>query len=203
MVDSRDWFGRLRDWAIRRKDSPNDGGSDAAPVDNFSACLAVTLHHEGGWSDHPKDPGKATNQGVTLKTYSEYLKRQATADELRRITNGELQEIYRGNYWRGSACDRLPSGVDLVVFDMAVNAGPGKAIQLLQSVLHVPIDGRMGPQTLGAVEKSHPLHLIQAYSEERRRYYKSRPMVSVFGKGWLRRTDEVEKEAITMAEKEK
>lgn len=203
MVNRGNRLGWLRDWALGRKNSPNDGGSDAAPVDNFPACLEITLHHEGGWSDHPKDPGKATNQGVTLKTYSEYLKRQATADELRRITNGELQEIYRGNYWRGSACDRLPRGVDLVVFDMAVNAGPGKAIQLLQSVLHVPIDGRMGPQTLGAVEKSNPLHLIRAYSEERRRYYKSRPMVSVFGKGWLRRTDEVEKEAITMAEKAK
>jgi len=164
--------------------------------DRFAACLPVILHHEGGWADHPKDPGGATKKGVNLATYSKYLGRQATKDELRNISDADIQQIYRSLYWNRAACDQLPTGVDLVVFDMAVNSGPGRAVKLLQEIVGSTPDGGIGPQTLAAVAKQNPLSLIEQYSEARRVFYKSLGAYVTFGKGWLRRTDEVEAEAI-------
>jgi len=163
---------------------------------NFEKALAVVLHHEGGWADHKDDPGGATMRGITLKTFSDWLKRPATKDELRNISDADLQDIYRKLYWDRIAGDRLPSGVDLVVFDMAVNAGPGRAIKLLQEVVGSTPDGAIGPQTLAAVAKQNPLSIIRQYSDARREYYKGLAIYVTFGRGWLRRTDEVEAEAI-------
>ena len=137
-------------------------------------------------------------KGVTLATYSKYLGRQATKDELRNISDADLQEIYRRLYWDRAACDQLPVGVDLVVFDMAVNSGPGRAVKLLQEAVGSTPDGGIGPQTLAAVAKQDPLSLIRQYSEARRVFYKSLGAYVTFGKGWLRRVDEVEAEAIKM-----
>jgi len=137
-------------------------------------------------------------KGVTLATYSKYLGRQATKDELRNISDADIQQIYRSLYWDRAACDQLFSGVDLVVFDMAVNAGPGRAVKLLQEIVGSTPDGGIGPQTLAAVAKQNPLSLIEQYSEARRVFYKSLGAYVTFGKGWLRRVDEVEAEAIKM-----
>jgi len=164
--------------------------------DRFAACLPVILHHEGGWADHPKDPGGATMKGVTLATYSKYLGRPAGKDELRNISDADLQQIYHSLYWDRASCARLPVGVDLCVFDMAVNAGPGRAVKLLQETVGSAADGAIGPETLAAVAKQNPLHLIRQYSEARRVFYKSLGAYVTFGRGWLRRTDEVEAEAI-------
>lgn len=163
--------------------------------DNFPKALAVVLHHEGGWADHPKDPGGATMKGVTLATYSKFLGRDATKEELRNISDAELQQIYRDLYWNRAACDRLPSGLDLAVFDMAVNAGPGRAAKILQAVLGVTADGAIGPKTLAMVESRPTTDLIREFSDAREEFYKGLPIYATFGKGWLRRVDEVESEA--------
>jgi lysozyme family protein len=164
----------------------------------FPHALKTILHHEGGWADHPKDPGGATMKGVTLNTYSKFIGRDATKDELKAISDEQLEQIYRSLYWNRAACDQLPTGVDLVVFDMAVNSGPGRAVKLLQEIVGSTPDGGIGPQTLTAVAKQNPLSLIKQYSEARRVFYKSLGAYITFGKGWLRRVDEVEAEAIKM-----
>lgn len=163
--------------------------------DNFPKALATVLHHEGGWADHPKDPGGATMKGVTLATYSKFLGRDATKEELRNISDAELEQIYRDLYWNRAACDQLPTGLDLAVFDMAVNAGPGRAAKILQGVLGVTADGVIGPKTL-AMTKTRPVtDLIREFSDAREEFYKGLPIYATFGKGWLRRVDEVETEA--------
>ena len=166
----------------------------------FPHALKTILHHEGGWADHPKDPGGATMKGVTLNTYSKFIGRDATKDELKAISDEQLEQIYRSLYWNRAACDQLPTGVDLVVFDMAVNSGPGRAVKLLQEIVGVPADGGLGPRTLAAVAEQDALSLIRQYSEERRKFYKSLKTFEVFGRGWLRRVDEVEAKAKDMAE---
>lgn len=167
-------------------------------MERFSACLPIILHHEGGWSDHPKDSAGATMKGVTLATFSKFLGRPSSKDELREISDGQIKQIYHSLYWVRASCDRFPVGVDLLVFDMAVNAGPGRAIKLLQETVGSAADGAVGPETLAAVAKQNPLHLIRQYSEARRAFYKSLGAYVTFGRGWLRRTDEVEAEAIKM-----
>ena len=40
--------------------------------DNFDECLKMLLHHEGGYVNHPKDPGGETNLGVTKRVYEKW-----------------------------------------------------------------------------------------------------------------------------------
>ena len=167
--------------------------------DSFPKALQIVLHHEGGWADHPKDPGGATMKGVTLVTFSKHLNRPATKDELKNITDAQLHEIYEGGYWNRASCHLLPAGVDLVVFDMAVNGGPGRAAKILQEVVGVTPDGGIGPKTLAAVAAKPAINIIVGFSEARRDFYRSLPTFQTFGKGWLRRVDEVEAEALKMA----
>ena len=165
---------------------------------NFSEALAHTLRFEGGWANHPNDPGGATMKGVTHKTYASYLGRDVgnvSHDELRAIPDAHLADIYRTRYWNACRCDELPDGLDMAVFDTAVNTGPAQATRLLQRIVGVPADGAIGPKTLAAVNEyvaAHGLHqLIEAYTEARHNFYRLLPTYVHFGEGWRRRADSV------------
>jgi len=162
---------------------------------NFSEALAHTLKHEGGWSHHPNDPGGATMKGITHKTYTRYLGRDVTHEELRSIPDDHLADIYRQHYWDACHCDALPDGLDLAVFDTAVNTGPAQAARLLQRIVGVPADGAIGPKTLAAVHdyiEVHGLHaLIEAYTEARQNFYRLLPTYVHFGEGWRKRAENV------------
>ena len=131
---------------------------------NFLEALAHTLRFEGGWAHHPNDPGGATMKGVTHKTYADYLGRAVTHDELREIPEEHLADIYRKRYWDTCRCSDLPDGLDLVVFDTAVNTGPAQAARLLQRIVGVPADGGIGPKTIAAVNDY--VHGVDRYFEE-------------------------------------
>jgi lysozyme family protein len=157
---------------------------------NFEASLAHVLKHEGGWADHPADPGGATMKGVTLKTYSDWLSRQATKDELRNIPAEHLRTIYKARFWDAVRGDELPSGLDYVVFDMAVNSGPGRAARMLQAAVGVTPDGSIGPKTLAAVNAQDPSTLIATFQRNRQHFLEDLPTFGTFGKGWTRRVTE-------------
>lgn len=165
---------------------------------NFEPCLKFVLHHEGLWSDDPRDPGGATMKGVTLAVYREYLGRDASKDELRNIPDSHLHDLYRSRYWSKVRCDDLPAGVDLVVFDMAVNSGVGRAAKILQRCVGATEDGVIGPKTMALITDVPARQMIIRFSEQRRMFYKSLKAFETFGKGWLRRTDECEAQAIDM-----
>jgi len=161
---------------------------------NFKDSLKFTLSQEGGWSDHPADPGGATMKGVTLKTYSEYLGRPASKQELRAIPDNHLENIYRKKYWDKVRGDDLPRGMDLCVFDFAVNSGPSRAIKILQALCKAKPDGIIGPATLKAVNDwfidAAPSISIDEYQHARQHYLEAIPTFSTFGKGWTRRVKE-------------
>ena len=57
---------------------------------NFERALAVVLRFEGGWSNHPRDPGGATMKGVTQKVYDRWRsKRGEPTQSVRTITEVE------------------------------------------------------------------------------------------------------------------
>lgn len=155
--------------------------------ENFARSLDLVLQSEGGWSDHPSDPGGATMKGITMDVYRRYKQRTVTKQELRNITQAEIEEIYQDGYWTPSHCDDLPGGVDYLVFDFAVNAGPGRAAKTLQAALGVTQDGLIGPVTMAQVNASDPAALIASYSVAKERFYRSLPTFGVFGTGWLNR----------------
>lgn len=164
---------------------------------NFAQALSEVLRHEGGWADHPKDPGGATMKGVTLATYRRY-RPGATKAQLRTITDAELQRIYREGYWDKVRGDALPSGLDLALFDFAVNSGPSRAAIYLQTILGVAPDGKVGPITLKAIEKHSAATLINELSSQRLAFLERLSTWPTFGKGWARRVAEVRAKALAM-----
>lgn len=165
---------------------------------NFPACLELVLKHEGGWADHPRDPGGATMKGVTLAVYQTYLGRKVSKEELRNIPQEHLMDIYKSLYWDKAKCDDLASGVDLVVFDMAVNAGVSRSARILQRCVGAVPDGVIGPRTMALVNGIPAKDIIVKFSDGRENFYKSLPTFDTFGRGWLRRTEECEENALSM-----
>ena len=166
--------------------------------DNFERCLAITLKHEGGWADHPQDPGGATMKGVTIGTYSQWLGRKATKAELRAIPEAHLRAIYRRNYWDKVRGDDLPAGLDLVAFDGAVNSGPARGARWLQMGLGVSADGRVGVQTIAAANAAEPLPVVLRAIDARMAFLRGLKTWQTFGNGWLRRLVEIQAAAQAM-----
>jgi lysozyme family protein len=165
---------------------------------DFDHCVALVMEKEGGYSDHPQDKGGPTNFGITLRTYAEFHEipeSTVTAETIKNLSQDEAKEIYRAKYWTAACCDDLPSGVNLMVFDFAVNAGVRTSIKILQEIAHVTVDGSIGPITLAAVRTCEPKDLITRFADLRLAYYRSLENFNVFGKGWTARTFAVREEA--------
>ncbi|MFO0522247.1 MAG: glycoside hydrolase family 108 protein [bacterium] len=167
---------------------------------NFDACLAAVLKHEGGFVNHPKDPGGATNFGVTQATYDAYrADKKLPRKSVRFIAKAEVADIYRTRYWDAVRGDDLPSGIDYAVFDFGVNSGPFRAVQFLQRLLGVADDGQIGPVTLAAVRKRGAASLVTALCDARLSWLKTLSTFSTFGKGWTRRVQEVREMGLRLA----
>jgi lysozyme family protein len=167
--------------------------------ENFDKSLALILKHEGGYVDHPQDPGGATMKGITLATFTEFKGRAMSKEELRAISDADVRAIYKSRYWDAVRADDLKPGVDLLAFDMAVNKGVGRAAKLMQRAAGVTEDGALGPKSMAAINALDAADFIAKVSEARRDFYKSLKTFATFGKGWLRRVDETEKEALHAA----
>lgn len=165
--------------------------------DNFKACLAVTLSHEGGWSDHPSDPGGATMKGVTIGRYREYYPNASKAD-LRNISDAMLERIYRDDYWRAVSGDNLPYGVDLATFDAGVNSGPSRGAKWLQRAVGVVQDGIVGTDTLKAAILADGKAAIQRLCGYRLSFVQGLKTFAVFGRGWSRRIADIEARSVAM-----
>jgi hypothetical protein len=167
--------------------------------DRFDACFAMVLEQEGGFVNHADDPGGATSFGITLRTLSVFRDREATVDDVRNLTREEAREIYRANFWVPMRCADLPAGVDLMVFDFGVNAGPRRALRMLQKVVGVTQDGSIGPITLAAVNARRAADIVNDFSRERLDYYRSLENFASFGRGWTNRTEAVREAALRLA----
>ena len=166
---------------------------------NFLTCVTFTLAQEGGFTQDPRDPGGATNLGITLATLSAYRGETCTADDVKALAMDEAEDIYHANYWRPTRGDALPSGLDLMNFDFGVNAGPMCANRILQEALGVTADGTIGPETLGAAQRCDPLAVLPKMASLQGGHYKQLANYAVFGKGWDARTDRRLARALQMA----
>lgn len=166
---------------------------------NYPICLPKTLVHEGGWADHSKDPGGATMKGITIGTYQAWKGRKVTKAELRAISDEEVATIYRRNYWDKVAGDDLPSGLDYVAFDPAVNSGPSRGAKWLQKSLGVAQDGKIGAGTLAAARSQPAVPVIQRACAVRMGFLRGLRTWGTFGKGWSRRVADVEVFAVKLA----
>ena len=166
---------------------------------NYDASLARVLKHEGGYTNHPSDPGGPTNFGITIHDYRRYIKASGTAADVRDMQLADAAEIYRVRYWHALRCDELPAGVDYAVFDYGVNSGIGRAARVLQRLLGIGSGTTMTDAVVAAVSKASAAALIERLCDERLAFLKSLRTWPVFGAGWARRVADVRRDALAMA----
>jgi lysozyme family protein len=165
---------------------------------NLLPAMVALLKHEGGFSNHPADPGGMTMLGVTQRVWEEWVGHPVGEKEMRALTPEVVAPMYKQKYWDKIRGDDLPSGVDFAVFDCCVNSGSGRAAKILQKVLGLTQDGAIGPQTLLKATNVDSSKLIADYNAERLAFMMALPTWNTFGKGWSRRVAEVTHEASTM-----
>jgi lysozyme family protein len=184
----------------------------AAPVASIESAyvrsVANVLVSEGGarYTNHPADPGGPTKYGVTLRDVRAYIKANATAEDVRALTQPQAEAIYHDKYWlhRCIRGDLLPAGLDYALFDYGVNAGPNRAGLVLRRILAVNTDRcDVSDGLMLQVLAKDPVALIRAVSAERRRFYDrlvaQRSSMTVFKSGWMNRVTSVERIALKMA----
>lgn len=169
-------------------------------MSRFSECLPLILAHEGGYVDDPQDNGGATNLGITIGTLGQWLGHPATKAQVKALTKESVAPIYERNYWRAAGCDRLPAGVDYVVFDMAVLNGVNRTARWLQEVVGVTVDRVIGPKTIAAAQAVGAKPLIEKLTAKREAFYRGLADFPRFGRGWMRRCEEVKAKALGMVQ---
>lgn len=151
---------------------------------HFAQCLAFTLAFEGGEVDDPRDPGGRTSAGITQRTYAAWRARRGDpVGDVFAMTVPERDAIYRTEFWDRVAGDALGAGVDLALFDYAVNSGPARALQAYAA--RTSIDAAETVRTICA----HRLSALHALATFR-----------TFGRGWTARVAACEALGVKMAE---
>ncbi len=153
---------------------------------DFHRCISVILGEEGGIANHRKDPGGLTNYGISQRSYPTL--------NIAALTLDDAKAIYRRDYWNPIRGDELPSGLDLLMLDSAINQGVVTAINLLQQALHIADDGLLGPQTLAAANSAMP-NLLDDFAAERALRYEFNRNEETFGRGWYRRLLRINRQA--------
>ena len=162
---------------------------------SFQAALSFTLTAEGGYVDDPA--GGPTNKGVTLDTLQSY-QHGATVADLKALTDAMAGMIYHHDYWWPVKGDKLPVGIDLSVFDMAVNAGVHASVVLLQKILAVAEDGDVGPITIAAATAADETWVVNELAWYQLLYYQELADWDEFGDGWTNRTEARQKAALSL-----
>lgn len=166
---------------------------------NFKRSLELVLRFEGGYVNNPKDPGGATNKGVTLATFRRYVKPAGTIKDLKALTDDQAGVVYRRQYWDAVVGAELPDGIDYAVFDLAVNSGVGRAARFLQTIVGAVQDGKIGSATLKAARALPRQQVINALCDKRLAFLHGLSTWPVFGKGWASRVKSVRAAALKMA----
>lgn len=143
--------------------------------ENFDVTLRTLFEQWGALADHPSDPGGMTNLGVTRHVWERWVGREVPESEMRALTPELVTPMFKATLWDAIGGGELPSGVDVVVFDLAVNSGPRYAVQVLQKLLGAELGGLVNPDMLSRASSADPSKLISDYTEERLAYLRMIP----------------------------
>lgn len=170
---------------------------------NYDESLRRLLADEGGYTNHPSDPGGPTNFGITIADYRKYVRPGATAADVRAMKLSEAKQIYRAKYWDAQSCDKLPSGVDYAIFDYGVNSGIGRSGKVLRRVLGLPDNTSVvTADVIAAAIRRDPRALAAAICDERLAFLQRLKTWPTFGKGWGRRVVGVKAASFKMIERQ-
>ena len=175
-------------------------------LSNWETAFNLMLKSEGGFSNDQRDSGNhlpdgregSTMLGVTQYNWENWAGHEVTQDQMKKLTPEDVKPFYKKKFWDVCRCDDMPSGIDYLVFDFAVNAGCGGSAKILQKAVGVTPDGGIGPMTLAAVNAIPETELIEKFSEAKEAFYRSLDNFDVYSKGWLNRVADVRQHATTM-----
>lgn len=166
---------------------------------NYPAVMAEIFKHEGGYVDHPSDPGGATNMGITFAVLQEWRGKPITKADVKALSKAEASLIYEARYWAPIKGDSLPAGIDLVTMDGSVNSGIGRGPKWVQTALHVTVDGKVGPTTITAANVANKAQVINDACDARMAFLRGLKTWPTFGKGWESRVKAIRSKALQMA----
>lgn len=147
---------------------------------SFDAAFARTIGHEGGYVDHPSDPGGRTKFGISQRAYPSI--------DVAALTLDQARAIYHRDYWRAASCDSMPARLGIELFDAAVNHGVRPAVRMMQRALGVADDGVVGPVTIAAAQSVADVSgLLMRFHGHRLRLLADLSTWPAFGRGWARR----------------
>jgi len=176
-------------------------------ISNWDQAFKQMLASEGGFTDDERDNGNklpdgrkgSTMLGVTQYNWEAHVGHQVTHDQMRKLTPADVEPLYKKKYWDAVRGDEIQNGgVAYLLFDFAVNAGPGRSIKTLQTAVGVTPDGGFGPMTMAAVQAADPVKLIEDFSQAKETFYRSLDTFTTYGTGWLNRVGQVRTHALTM-----
>lgn len=166
----------------------------------YEPALARLLAHEGGYTNHPADPGGPTNFGITIYDFRKYVMPGATAADVRAMRLEDAKGIYRAKYWDAQRCDEFEPGVDYAIFDYGVNSGIGRSGRVLRRILGLSdAESAITPAVVASANDRPAVELVAAICDERLAFLRSLRTWPVFGKGWGRRVVEVKAFALSIA----
>lgn len=174
-------------------------------ITNYNRSLGLILQSEGGFTTDPRDPGNrlpdgrpgSTNLGVTQANWEAYVGHPVTWAEMQALTPEIVKPFYKKEYWDKVRADELPTPIDYLMFDFAVNAGPVRGIKIMQKAVGTVQDGILGPKTMRAIKAVPVDKLIQDFSDEKEWWYRSLKN-KTYERGWLNRVAKVEYNSINM-----
>lgn len=158
---------------------------------NFDEAFKITVGHEGGFTQNPKDAGnwtggkvgvginKGTKYGIASNSYPNL--------DIKNLTLDQAKAIYKRDYWNKAKCDELPNGLRFHVFDVSVNSGVSRGIKTLQQAVGVTADGIIGPKTIAAAKSQNESDILLRFYAFRTEFYTSLSTFPTFGKGWMNR----------------
>jgi lysozyme family protein len=149
----------------------------------FDAAFTRLLEHEGGYSNHPDDPGKETMWGITARV----ARQKGYRGKMRDLPVDLAKQWYKEDYWDTVSADELRPAIRYALFDAAVNSGPSQAIEWLQLALDVPNDGVLGPQTKAALEAGNMQEVKAKMIGHRLQFMTGLRTWRSFGRGWANR----------------
>lgn len=148
-------------------------------MNRYGDIIDFIIELEGGYVNHPNDPGGETKFGISKRSYPNL--------DIKNLTRQHAETIYRQDFWEKFNLDKLPPKLGAAVMCAAINHGAGRPIRWLQMLLGVNPDGKIGQQTLRAATACDINEVLIDFHIMREDFFMRNPNFDVFGKGWRRR----------------
>lgn len=162
-------------------------------MDRINKLKSFILSWEGGFVNDPRDPGGATNKGVTLATFRSIFGKDKTVKNLKEITDSQWMTIFKTRFWDRYKADNIKDEwIAYLLVDWLWTSGPGNAINRVQKFLGLKVDGIVGNVTINKINSYNGKELFIKLWHLRENFIKTRAQYPIYGKGWLRRLNGIQ-----------